>query len=68
MDLAARKYHLIEALLQVESEVVMDKLEQILKSGKNTLPFHKEILNQRLDDYQKNPDDLLEWDALKDNW
>ncbi|WP_373517666.1 addiction module protein [Pricia sp.] len=29
---------------------------------------HKKILDGRLEDYQKNPDSLLDWEDVKQSW
>jgi len=67
MDLAARKYHFIEELLKVRSEDIMDRLEEILKPD-DDISDYTEILSQRLKDYHDNPNDLLDWDDVKDKW
>lgn len=29
---------------------------------------HKEILDARLEDYRENPDNLLDWEEVKQSW
>lgn len=68
MDLSARKYHFIEELLKVDSESIMAKLEKVLKTETDIPETHKQILNERLEQYKNNPDDLVDWNSVKDNW
>jgi hypothetical protein len=30
--------------------------------------WHKEIVRKRLEDYKKNPDNVMDWDEVKDNF
>jgi len=30
--------------------------------------WHKDIVRKRLDDYKKNPDNVMDWDEVKDNF
>ena len=72
MDLAARKYHFIEELLKLENESILEKLEKILKKEKDSkLPepaFHRETLKIRMDEYKNNPDNILDWEDVKNEW
>jgi hypothetical protein len=71
MDLAARKYNFIEEIFNVENET-FEKLEKILKKDKiektGVSLEHKVELNKRSGDYKDNPQDLLDWDKIKDEW
>lgn len=71
MDLAARKYHFIEELLKIENETIMAKLEKVLSSEVTNISipsFHKKILKERIDDFKSNPEELLDWEDVKDKW
>ena len=72
MDLAARKYSLIQELIDIDKESVLDALEKVLKQQKEeTHELSGEIkqeLDDRLESYHKNPDDLLDWETEKNNW
>ena len=72
MDLEARKYHLIQELFSIDKESVIDTLERVLKSEKEECQEisteHKKELNNRLESYKENPNDVLDWDDVKDNW
>ena len=71
MDLSARKYSFIEEIFKVEEET-FEKLERILKKDKLdklVIPSdHKVELDNRLNDYKQNPQDLLDWDSVKKEW
>lgn len=71
MDLSARKYSFIEEIFKVEEDT-FEKLEKILKKEKmdklGVPSEHKEELDNRLESYKENPQDLLDWDAIKKDW
>jgi hypothetical protein len=70
-DLLARKYNFIEEVFNVENDT-FKKLEKILKKDKldkiGIPSAHKEELDNRLESYRKNPQDLLDWDEIKKEW
>lgn len=70
-DLLARKYSFIEEVFNVENDT-FEKLEEILKKDKldkiGIPSAHKEELENRLESYRKNPQDLLDWDEIKKEW
>jgi hypothetical protein len=70
-DLLARKYSFIEEVFNVENDT-FEKLEKILKKDKldkiGIPSAHKEELENRLESYRKNPQDLLDWDEIKKEW
>ncbi len=40
-----------------------------LESDIDAIPdWHKEIILERLKDYNENPDDVLDWDEVKDDF
>jgi hypothetical protein len=71
MDLSARKYSFIEEIFKVEEDT-LEKLEKILKKDKldkiGVPSEHKDELDKRLESYRENPEDLLDWDAVKKDW
>ena len=72
MNLEVRKYHLIQELFSIDKESVIDTLERVLKSEKEghqeISTEHKKELDNRLKSYKENPNDVLDWDDVKDNW
>jgi hypothetical protein len=71
MDLSARKYSFIEEIFKMEEDT-LEKLEKILKKDKldkiGVPSEHKDELDKRLESYRENPEDLLDWDAVKKDW
>ncbi|MGI0107717.1 addiction module protein [Salinimicrobium sp. WS361] len=71
-NLSARKYHFIEELMTVEEESVMEALERVLKKEKEAQerisPVQKKELEKRLQSYSENPEDLLDWNEVKEEW
>jgi Putative addiction module component len=68
--ISSGKYAPIEDL---EKEIdTLEELEKILqkyKLNKFGVPSdHKEELDKRLEAYRENPQDLLDWDAIKKEW
>jgi len=72
MDLEARKYNFIQELFNVDRESIMDTLESVLKKEKEEhqeiSTANKKILDERLESYKNNPDDLLDWEDVKNDW
>lgn len=72
MDLVERKYHLIQYVMNVERESTIDTLERFLKREKEEnqeiSEQHKNELDNRLKNYKSNPNDVLDWKDVKNNW
>jgi len=72
MDLQTRKYQVIKELFKVESEQVIEIMENILNvqnENKIALPaWQKDILDERLKELEANPENLLDWDTIKEKW
>jgi len=72
MDLEARKYNFIQELFNVDRESIMDTLERVLKKEKEEhqeiSTANRKILDERLENYKNNPDDLLDWEDVKKDW
>ena len=72
MNLATRKYYFIQELLNIDKESVMDDLERIIKREKEAQqdlsPELKKALDYRLKLYRENPEDVLDWDEIKESW
>lgn len=72
MDLEARKYQFIQELFSIDRESIIDTLERVLKHEKEA---HQEIsienkkeLDNRLESYKNNPEDVLDWNDVKNDW
>ncbi len=72
MDLEARKYHFIQELFTVDDERVIDALERVLKQRKKENQDISEItkkeLDNRLENYKNNPNDVLDWEDVIQDW
>ena len=72
MDLELRKYNFIQEIFGIEKESVMDALEKTLKEKVEAEHVvsedHKKLLDQRMNDYKENPEDLLDWDTERHKW
>lgn len=72
MDLEARKYHLIQELFNIDRESIIDTLERVLKREKEEHRVisteHKKELDNRLENYKNNPNDVLDWKDVKNDW
>lgn len=67
-----RKYNLIEQLFAIKKESVLEALEITLKKEREAIEeisdMNKKILDNRLDSYNNSPNDLLNWNDVKENW
>lgn len=72
MDLEARKYHFIQELFSIDSESIIDTLERVLKREKEEYRAlnsdQKKELDNRFKDYKKNPNNILDWEDVKNDW
>jgi len=72
MDLEARKYNFIQELFTIDKASVMDVLERVLKKEKEEnqgiSSSDKKILDTRLESYKNNPDAVLNWENVKEDW
>ena len=72
MDLEARKYNFIQELFNVDRASIMDVLERVLKHEKEEhqkiSSANKKALDQRLESYKNNPNDVLDWEDVKGDW
>lgn len=72
MDLATRKYRFIQELINVDKESVLEILEKVLKQNKEEnqelSDEIKQELDSRLASYHNNPDDVLDWEEVKNDW
>jgi len=72
MDLEARKYHFIQELFSIDKESIIDALERVLKREKEEYQelstTTKKELDNRLESYKNNPNDMLDWKAVKQDW
>ncbi len=72
MDLLSRKYNFIEEFITIDNEIVLSKLEKILKEERKLQSEvsieHKKILSERLDSYKENPENTIDWQMVKNDW
>ena len=71
MDLAARKYRLIQELVKVNDERLMKDLEKVLNleiRSSGISAAQKKELDKRLKEHEENPRDLLDWSEVKSSW
>lgn len=73
MDLQLRKYKFIQELIHVEKVSVIEALERVLKQEKEKQKeeisrTNKKELDHRLESYKNNPDDVLDWETVKNDW
>lgn len=72
MDLSTRKYNFIQELIHIEKESIIVALENVLKQEKegnqDISLSNKKELDNRLESYTKNPNDVLDWESIKDSW
>lgn len=72
MDLETRKYNFIKELFSIDKEKIMTTLERVLKQEKEEhqeiSTAHKKELDNRLESYKNNPNDVLDWEDIKPDW
>ena len=72
MDLEARKYNFIQELFSIDKEKIMTALENVLKQEKEEnqelSAVDKKELDNRLESYKNNPNNVLDWEDVKRDW
>jgi hypothetical protein len=72
MDLEARKYNFIQELFSIDKEKIMTALENVLKQEKEenqeVSAVDKKELDNRLESYKNNPNNVLDWEDVKRDW
>ena len=72
MDLEVRKYNFIQELISIDKDKIMTTLERVLKQEKEehqeVSAIHKKEFDGRLERYKKNPNDVLDWKDVKQDW
>lgn len=67
-----RKKRFAKELFSIENENILATLERVLKREKEVLQEisanHKKELDNRMDNYKQNPDDVLDWENVKNDW
>ncbi|WP_420399845.1 hypothetical protein [Flagellimonas sp.] len=67
MDINLRKYNFIQRLITIKNEKAMDILEQTLDKlidhNYHITEENLNLLNERLESYLNNPDDLMDWET-----
>lgn len=66
MELAIRKYNLIQKLTKITDEHLIAHIERILDSDITTA--QKEELDIRIENFEKDPESALDWDSFKEKW
>ena len=68
--ISSGKYTTIEDLEnEIETLEELEKILQKYKLNKLGVPSeHRDELDKRLESYRENPQDLLDWDAVKKDW
>lgn len=72
MDLETRKYNFIQELFSIDKEKIMTALERVLKQEKEenqeVSAAYKKELDNRLESYKNNPNNVLDWEDVKRDW
>ena len=72
MNIETRKYNLIQSLFNVHSEEIVSALELVLEKHKeegNKISIsHKKLLDDRVQTYKDNPENILDWNEVKNDW
>ena len=72
MFLETRKYNSIQRLFNVHSEEIVSALELVLEKHKeegNTISLsHKKLLHEGVQTYIDNPENILDWNDVKNDW
>ncbi len=79
MDLQVTKLELIEMLLKTKKIAVLKEIKRILEEEQSGIKdesnnvydlseIHKNIIQERINSYKNHPDNLLDWEDIKETW
>ena len=65
MDIQSIKVDLIHWLTELQDRSILEKLQAFKKQQEATLSdAHKTLLDERIVSYEKDPDNVLDWDHI----
>lgn len=64
MDIQSIKVDLIHWLTELEDRNLLEKLQAFKHQQEELSESHKALLDERIASYEKNPDNVLDWDDV----
>lgn len=69
MDLTIAKREIKEEVDRIEDEKVLWAIARLLKLDEHQSPdWHKQIVEERFVEYEKNPQNVISWEDIKKKW
>ena len=65
MDIQSIKIDLIHWLTELQDQSILEQIHAFKKQQQGTLSdAHKNLLDERITSYEKDPDNVLDWDSV----
>ena len=70
MDIAEKKRLITSKIDEIQEEWLIRAIEKLLgiEDYDETPDWHLPLVNERLEQYQKNPNDVVKWEDIKKRW
>lgn len=70
MDIAEKKRLIVSRIDEIQDEWVIRAIEKLLdiEDYDETPDWHRSLLNERVEQYEAKPSDVVKWDDIKKRW
>jgi hypothetical protein len=70
MDLAEKKRLITSRIDEIQDEWLIRAIEKLLdiEDYDDTTDWHRSLLNERLEQYEAKPNDVIKWEDIKKRW
>ncbi len=70
MDLAEKKRQIVNRIDEIQDEWLIRAIEKLLdiEDYDDTPDWHRSLLSERLEQYEKKPNDVIKWEDIKKRW
>lgn len=69
MDLLLKKREIKERVDKVEDEKILSAIARLLNLEEVESPgWHKQIVEERFEEYERNPQNVISWEEIKKKW
>ncbi len=70
MDLIEKKRQIVNKIDEIQEEWLIRAIEKLLgiEDYDETPDWHLTMVNERLEEYKKKPDEVVKWEAIKKRW
>ena len=70
MDIAEKKKLIVDRIEGIQEEWLIRAIEKLLdiEDNEESPDWHMPMVNERLEQYEANPNDVVKWEDIKKRW